>query len=368
VASRAERGAVRLRPAGPNIHDVARDAGVSIATVSRALRGVDHVSEATRARVLRAAAELGYTASPTATSLATGKTGVVAVLAPFLSRWYFAHALDGIEQALRRRGLHVLLVNVGTTVEGRTLLLERQLLRGRVDGLVVLSCDLSPAEVAVLASLHVPVVTVGVDLPPWDRVGIDDVAAGQAAMEHLLALGHRRLGYVGGDVAHDVNVATAVERLDGARRAVARAGLRPGAMVELVGDWSVAGGLVAGERLLGLPSPPTAVLAASDEMAVGVLCAARRRGVRVPAELSVVGIDDHEAAVTHDLTTIAQPVQALGATAAGLLVDVLDGTAAGRRSLTLPTRLLVRGSTAPPRSPESARGAPVVPSARPVSC
>lgn len=335
-----------MRPPAPNIHDVARDAGVSIATVSRALRGVDRVSTATRERVLQVASTLGYVASPTAASLASGKTGVVAVLAPFLSRWFFAHALDGIEQTLRVHGLHVLLVNVGSTSEGRTLLHERQLLRGRIDGLVVLSCDLARSEVAVLASLHVPVVTVGVDVPPWDRVGIDDVAAGATAMGHLLALGHRRLAYVGGDAAHDVNVATASERLAGTRQAVAAVEGPPASLVELVSDWTVTGGRAAGEQLLLAPDRPTAVLAASDEMAVGVLGAARALGVRVPQELSVMGIDDHEFAVTHDLSTVAQPVRELGAAAARLLVEVLAGDGSPRRrTLTLPTHVVVRGST-----------------------
>ncbi|MCW2607825.1 MAG: transcriptional regulator, LacI family [Frankiales bacterium] len=332
----------------PGIHDVAERAGVSTATVSRALRGVDRVSESTRARVLEAAAALGYVASPTAASLASGRTGVVGVLAPFLSRWFFAHALDGVERRLRVDGLHVLLCNVGSTRSSRSVLLDQQLLHGRVDAVLVLSCDLEPEEVAALSGLRVPVATVGVDVAPWHLVGIDDVAAGRSAMEHLLGLGHRDVAYVGGDQVRDVHVATAVDRLDGIRQAAAAAGTP--APRELVGDWTVAGGVAAGRRLLACTPRPTAVVAASDEMAVGVLCAAREAGVRVPQDLSVMGVDDHEFAFTHDLTTVAQPVEALGAAAAELLVDVLRHPrgAAPRRVVTLPTSLVVRGSTGAP--------------------
>ena len=359
MASRADAPRQRVpegsgRRVVPGIHDVAARAGVSTATVSRALRGVDRVSAQTRERVLLAAAQLGYVPSPSAASLASGRTGVVGVIAPFLSRWFFAHALDGVERGLRADGLHVLLSNVGETRSSRSRLLDDQLLRRRVDAVLVLACDLAPAEVLLLEDLHVPVVTVGVDVPGWHRVGIDDVAAGRSAMEHLMELGHRWTAYVGGDRVHDVNLATAVDRRAGIRQAARAAGAP--APRELVGDWTIAGGDAAGERLLAAARPPTAIVAASDEMAVGVLCAARRRGVRVPEELSVVGFDDHEFAVTHGLTTVSQPVDALGAAAAAVLVDVLrHGQPPARRSITLPTQLVVRTSSGPASAVDAVR-------------
>lgn len=344
MASRAEQG----RP--PGIHDVARLAGVSTATVSRALRGLDRVSPATRARVLAAAEQLHYAASPSAASLVTGRTGVVAVLAPYLSRWFFAHVLDAVERTLRRSGLHVLLITVGDGPRDRELLHDRQLLHRRVDGLLVLSCDLRADEVDLLQRLQVPVVTVGVDVGPWHLVGIDDAAAGETAMTHLLELGHSHLAYVGGDTDEDVHVATAVDRGAGVRRALRRARLPVGGLRAVVGDWTVEGGRRKGHDLLDDPERPTAVLAASDEMAVGVLWAARELGLRVPEDVSVIGIDDHEFSATHGLTTVAQPVEEIGETAAGLLVEELrGGTREGRRTVVLPTRLVVRGTTAPPQ-------------------
>ncbi len=332
-----------------SIHDVARAAGVSTATVSRALRGLDRVSDSTRRKVLLAASELDYVASPTAASLASGKTWVVGVVAPFLHRWFFAHVLEGSEELLRQHGYHVLLFNVGTRASTRTLMLDQRLLGKRLDALLVISADLEPEEVELLDSLRVPIVTVGLDLPGRDRVGIDDVATGRQATEHLLQLGHRRIAFVGGDPSSDVHSATALDRHAGYRAAMSAAGLDREPDHVVAGDWTVGGGVAAGHRLLGSPCRPTAVLAASDEMAIGVLVAARLHGLAVPAQLSVMGIDDHEMAMTHDLTTIAQPVRQLALTAAQLLVDAISSRPPRERTVTiLPTRLVVRGSTGPP--------------------
>jgi DNA-binding LacI/PurR family transcriptional regulator len=328
------------------IHDVAQRAGVSTATVSRALRGLDRVSPTTRARVVAAAAELHYVASPQAAGLKSGKTSVIGVVLPFLTRWFFANLLDGAESVLRRQGYHPLVFNVGARGEKRTLVLDQQLLAKRADGLLVMSADLDLHEVDMLRRLRLPIVTVGLDLPGHDRVGIDDVQAADVAMTHLLGLGHRRLAYVGGNPAEDVHLATAVKRLAGVQAAVDRAGVELDPALVMYGDWTVQGGVQLGNALLDLPRPPTVVLAASDEMAIGILYAARCRGVSVPGDLSVMGIDDHDMSFTHDLTTVRQQVAEQGRAAAMLLLDAIDGSApAARRELTLPTELVVRGST-----------------------
>ena len=342
----------RPGPVGSSIRDVALRAGVSTATVSRALRGLDRVSPPTRDRVLHAAAELGYVASPTAATLASGRTGVVAVVVPFLQRWFFAALLGGTEERLRQSGYHVLLFAVGLRASHRTLILDQALLGKRVDAVLVLSADLEPEEVAVLDGLGVPVVSVGVELGRGDRVGIDDRAAARLALAHLLGLGHQRVALVGGTPAEDVHTATAVERRAAVLQGLSEAGLALPAELDLECDWTVEGGRRVGRGLLALPEPPTAVLAASDEMAVGVLLAARELGVAVPGALSVVGIDDHEMAVTHDLTTVAQPVREQGVAAAELVVAALQRPASpggpDRRELLLPISLVVRGSTACP--------------------
>lgn len=334
---------------GATIHDVADAAGVSTATVSRALRGLDRVSPQTRARVLEVARGLSYVPSPSAASLKSGKTGVVGVIVPFLTRWFFTTLMDGAESCLRQSGYHLLLFNIGSRGTARPQVLDQQLLAKRLDGLLVLSADLDPPEVAMLRDLELPVVTVGLDLRGCDRVGIDDVAAADTAMSHLLTLGHRRVGYIGGNPDHDVHMATAVDRWEGVRRAVQRYDVRVPRDHHVYGDWTVRGGMAAAGRLLDRTAPPTAIMAASDEMGIGVICEARRRGIRVPEQLSVVGIDDHELSFTHDLTTVRQDVPELGRTAAGLLLSRLSGQERRRRrQVVLPTELVVRGSTAAP--------------------
>jgi LacI family repressor for deo operon, udp, cdd, tsx, nupC, and nupG len=337
------------RPAPSSIHDVARAAGVSTATVSRALRGLDRVSPDTRAKVREAARELQYVPSPSAASLKSGKTGVVGVIVPFLTRWFFTTLMDGAEAQLRQSGYHLLLFNIGARGTAREHVLDPQLLAKRLDGLLVLSADLDASEAAMLRRLHLPLVTVGLDLRGCDRVGIDDVAAADAAVSHLVELGHRRIAYLGGNPDDDVHMATALERWAGVQQAARRHRVGVPADLHVHGDWTVRGGMAAASRLLDLPSPPTAILAASDEMAIGVLCEARRRRVRVPKQLSVMGIDDHEMSFTHDLTTIRQDVSALGSTAAELLLARLQGSERHRRrQVELPTELIVRGSTAAP--------------------
>ncbi len=339
-----------------SIHDVAALAGVSTATVSRALRGVDRVSGPTRDRVLLAAAELHYVASPAAASLASGRTGVVGVVVPFLSRWFFSQVLDGVERRLRECDLHVLLFNVGTGSH-RSVLLDLERLNKRLDALLVVSCDLRPDEVAMLGRLGVPVATVGVDVAGWDLVRIDDIATADDAMTHLLDLGHRRVAFLGGDQRADVHVATSIDRARGVARALHRQGLPADAGGMQVADWTVLGGMAAVDGLLDRVDPPTAVLAASDEMAMGVLHELRRRGVQVPEQISVMGIDGHEVSVTHDLTTMVQPVGELGETAAQLVVDVLRSPSLLgspqrlRRVKTLPTMLRRGGTTGPVCTP-----------------
>jgi len=356
------------------ILDVAQAAGVSPATVSRALRGLPRVSAETRARVQQVAGELSYVASPDAASLASGRTAVVGVVVPFLDRWYFSSLLIGAELQLRQSGFAVLLCHVGNVGLTRFSLLDLlPPLEKRVDALLVLSLKLEPGEVALLHRLDLPVVTVGVPAEGWPCVRIDDVAVASTATSHLIELGHRDIAYLGGDPRQDVHVATPSDRLDGFRSTMAAHGLVVRDEWVLTCDWTVTGGITAGARLLCGADRPTAVFAASDEMAMGVLHSAARLGLRVPQDLSVIGIDDHEMAFLHDLTTIAQPVQTQGQLAGKLLLEALAVAAAptpsgapspdpwpagpGPQVVTAPTSLVPRGTTgAPSRRPNSLPG------------
>lgn len=330
------------------IEDVAAAAGVSTATVSRALRGLPKVSDATRAKVLRAAAELDYVASPTASSLASGKTHVVGVVVPYVTRWYFAHLISGASAELRQQGFHVLLFDVGDEGPERPLLLDSKMLFKRVDAVLVLSLRLHEDERALLRRLAVPVITVGVPDPDWPCVRIDDVATTVTATEHLVELGHRRLAYLGGGTVPPMAFPTPSDRARGFRQTLDRHGLAVDPQCVVMGDWTARSGYVEGRRLLSLPERPTGVVAASDELALGFLAAARDLGLSVPRDVSVVGIDDHELAEPYHLTTVAQPVTEQGRMATRLLLQAVAGQPVGHDVSTVATTLVVRDSTAPP--------------------
>ncbi|MEE6257347.1 LacI family DNA-binding transcriptional regulator [Plantactinospora sonchi] len=344
------------------IDDVARLAGVSTATVSRALRGLPTVSEATRRRVRLAAEQLGYTASPSASRLAGGKTGTVAVLVPRIGAWFPGVVVDAAEELLRPAGYDLLLHHVGGPDHARQRLPRTADLPKRVDAVLLVGTPALVSAAPVFAAPEyggraraLPGVTVaaGAPVPGWSSVGIDDVAAARIATEHLLTLGHRRIVCLSGDPADQFTHPGDLDRRWGYREAMQAAGTPPEAIVEVVARGGVDGGRQATASLLARPGPtPTAIMATCDEMAMGALVALRRAGLRVPADVSVIGVDGHEFARIVGLTTVAQPAAELGRLAVGTLLDRLAGRSRGdgvpERHI-LPTRLVLRDSTAPPR-------------------
>lgn len=329
------------------IKDVAEAAGVSIATVSRALHGLPRVSEATRQRVLAAAADLRYVASPSAASLASGQTNAIGVVAPFVNRWFFAAIVHSAEERLRRAGYDLLLYSLGTDAEERRRAFSGTLLRKRVDAVLVLGLHPTEEEVAALSAAGGPVAIVGKDVPGWASVRIDDRAAARSAVRHLIDLGHRRIGFIGGEADDPLHSALPGDRQAGYRTELAAAGLPADPGLEVAGGFTVSGGHEAATRLLALPERPSALFAASDEMAMGAVQAARRAGLRVPQDVSVIGIDDHEMAELMDLTTVAQPVAAQGVLAAEMLLAALADPERPRPAVVVPTELVVRGTTGP---------------------
>lgn len=334
------------------IEDVAREAGVSIATVSRALRGLPRVSTATRQRVLEAAARLEYVASPHAASLAGGHTRTVGVVVPNVTRWFFGSVIQGAEELLRQEGYDMLLYNITGDPAARRRWYATHLGGKRVDAVMVLALRPTPEEIASLTNNNLPTVAVAGDVPDWSSVRIDDVLAATTAVQHLVDLGHRRIAHLCGtpDPEHaGLHFSAPQDRLEGYRQTMARAGLTIDPAWEVSGDFTAHGGLTACRRLLAAENRPTAIFAASDEMAVGAVHALRVAGLRVPEDFSVVGIDDHEFAEYFDLSTVAQPAHDLGHLGARILLDDLMGLQHERTRLVLPTRLIPRRSTAPAR-------------------
>jgi DNA-binding LacI/PurR family transcriptional regulator len=334
-----------------SIKDVARTVGVSTATVSRALRGLPRVSDETRVRVLKAAAELDYVASPSAAGLASGQTQAVGVVVPFVTRWFYAGVVQGAEEVFGQAGYDMLLYNLGGDREARERVFGTHLLRKRVDAVLVLSLTPTDEEVRSLSRLNRPVAVVGASVPGWSSVRIDDDETAEIAVRHLIDLGHRRIGYIGGSLEDQLDFAAPLDRLHGFRRTMGLAGLDVAPDWEVIGDFTVRGGLEAMRLLLEARPRPTAVFAASDEMAIGAVYAVREAGLRVPEDVSVIGIDDHEMSQFFHLTTVAQPVREQGQLAARLLLESLSAEQDEpfrTEDVTVPTRLLVRQTTGPP--------------------
>ncbi len=332
------------------IKDVAREVGVSTATVSRALRGLPRVSPETRERVLEVATRMGYVASPHAASLASGQTHTIGVVVPNVTRWFFGSVVHGAEELLREEGYDLLLYTVTGDPAARQRLFSSYLLSKRVDAVMVLALRPTPDEVAALDGTGSPTVVVGGAVPGWSSVRIDDVEAATTAVRHLVELGHTRIAHLGGvpDPEHaGLDFSTPGERLLGYRTAMQEAGLQVEPGWEVMGDFTALGGLTACRQLLAGGPHPTAIFAGSDEMAIGASHAVREAGLRVPDDISVIGIDNHELSEYFDLSTIAQPAAELGRLGARVLLDALQSEAPPPPVETIvPTQLIARGTTA----------------------
>lgn len=328
------------------ILDVARAARVSPATVSRALRGLPGVSDATRTQVQEAAARLGYSASPAASSLSSGRTNTIGVIAPWVTRWYFTALIDGVNSVLSPSGFDMLLF--GTDTDQQVSAAKLSTMTKRVDGLVAL-CLPELAQQASALSQPPKVVLVGADPPELVTVAIDDGEVGRLAGRHLISLGHRRIGYVGMETVSPRILPVAQQRHRGLLEVMGQAGLRMDEGDVISCALSVAGGEASAEALCARVDRPTAVVAVSDEIAMGLIHRLRLLGVRVPEDMSVVGVDGHEMSRVFGLTTVVQPVREQGAIAVRLLMDALAG--ATTESVLTPVSLAVRSTTAAPAAP-----------------
>jgi LacI family repressor for deo operon, udp, cdd, tsx, nupC, and nupG len=332
----------------PTIHQVAKRAGVSTATVSRVLSHPAVVATATRQRVLRAVEALGYTPNSAASNLRTLRTRKLLVTVPDISNPFFSLILQGIEDAALRAGYAVL---VGDTQHDtqREEGYARMLKRREADGLIFLGHRL-PQEAAELVRAAAPAcapIVNGCEFSPTlgiPGVHIDNAKAAAEAMAHLYSLGHRRVGIVTGPLVSPLSR----DRLRGVTSQARRAGAERGLMV-VHGDFSIESGVAAGERLFkGVPAP-TAVFCFNDEMAIGVLHAARQGGLAVPRDVSVVGFDDIRFAQYSEpaLTTVAQPMREIGERLVRMILDILEGGVSNPASITLPHRLVLRATTGP---------------------
>jgi DNA-binding LacI/PurR family transcriptional regulator len=324
--------------------DIARLAGVGVGTASRALNGSPSVAPATRARVLAVAEKYDYVISPDASRLARGTTGRIGVVVPHLSRWFFGTMVEGLESVLREAHIDILLYQVGDRRD-RQEFFQRLPARRKVDAVVVVGFPVEEAERERLELLDVQVVAAGGQHAVYPHVSIDDYQAGAQAVGHLVSLGHRAIGMI---EAVDPDQSPSPSQRSAAYYATleeADIPVDPRLVVRV--DWGGEQGAEAMGQLLSVRKRPTAVYAHSDEVALGAIRTIRRAGLRIPEDISVVGIDDHPLAALSDLTTVRQPVWEQGRRSGELVLSLLKGDPA-ESSVTLPTRLVVRSTTVPP--------------------
>lgn len=317
------------RKRGPSIEDVAREAAVSVATVSRALRGLPNVAPKTRARVQAVAEEMQYRADPSAARLATGRTKLVELATPTVDGWYFSRFLAGAIDHLLYKGYEAITHPVGDPDERERFLNQLVQLEKRVDGLIVVDLNLSEEAATELWNAGIPTVTAGFSTERFPSVIVDDYQVGFLATQHLLDLGHRRIGLISGEPNHPLAFSVPGLRLAGYTAALAAAGIAIDTRLERSGRFTAPGGRAAMDRLLDLDDPPTAVFAMSDEMAFGAWSALQDRDLSWPGDMAVVGVDDHELAEMVGLTTIRLSPHAIGASAAERLLELIDDPTAG---------------------------------------
>ena len=313
-------------PRRATIADVAAASGVGVGTVSRVINGAANVREATRDSVLKVIDQLGYRPSHLAVSLSRGTARTMAIVVPHLTRPSVVMRLAGALAVLDEQGYDTVVCNVDTPQQ-RDHHLAALTKRHRADGVIVVSLRLSQQQLTSFGRAGVPLVTVGVLAPGVPQTITDDVMGGRLATEHLLSLGHRRIGFVGDTVrrmsATNLGFTASEHRLRGYRQALAAASIDYDPRLVRRGPYGPANAEALAAELLALPDRPSAIFAASDTQAMGVLTAADRCGIPVPGQLSVIGFDDIESAALLGLSTVRQPLEDSGAEGARRLCALL---------------------------------------------
>jgi DNA-binding LacI/PurR family transcriptional regulator len=326
------------------IVDVAAAAGVSVATVSRSLRGFPNVAESTRERVLEATRLLDYRPNPAAVRLAAGITNTIAVATLDPGHWFVAEVIGGIDEVLTSAGYDLLLSGI-TDQTHKTRFLEINAPNGdRCDAVILVDVALTDDEANRALELGYTLASVGFRIDNFSSVTIDNTGVARLAVDHLIGLGHRRIGLVNMP-GHELDFKTPQLRRRGYLEALENAGMTVDPGIELTSGFSPTEVREPARRLLERVDRPTAVFATSDRQAFGVMLAAGELGVRIPEDLSLVGVDDHEQSELVGLTTVRQNVAEQGRIVAELLLEELRGETV--RHVDASTELIVRSSTAP---------------------
>lgn len=335
------------------IQDVAREAGVSIATVSRFIN--DHsgaMSETTRRRLEEVVQRLGYVPNSAAQTLKTGRSKLIGVVLADIAHFYWSAMLAGIEEGAQERGYGVVISSAGNSAEAQHRYVS-MFLKQKIDGILLNPANADPKTLSRWASLPCPVIMLDRTFPGLDfpMVAVDNVHGARIAVEHLLGLGHRDIGIVSWPLE---NLSNRRERLEGYQQALRAAGIEPNpAHIRFAGEsWD--DGVLETVALFAGSTPPTAVFAANAEINLQVLAGIKQIGLEVPRDVSVVGFDDSpwDPLLEPALTTVATPAHQLGKLAAHLLCEAVEsGEQTARFDRRLKPRLIVRQSAAAIRSP-----------------
>jgi DNA-binding LacI/PurR family transcriptional regulator len=305
-----------------------------------------HVNERTRTKIVAAAMELNYPLRPDLIPPGlVKKTNRIGVIAPYISRWFFSQAINGIEQSLREVGMDLLLYNF-SQVDARQRIFQQKQLRGKVDAIIVVSMPPTDEEFTSLLSLGIPITTIGFSHEGCTSIAIDDVLGGKVATQHLTDLGHREIAVLSGQRETAYNFDVSGNRNKGYVEALNEVGVGWNPELEISGDFNIYTSEIAMEAFLRRKKLPTAIFCHSDEMAFGALKAIRNKGMRVPEDISVIGFDDHDIAQYIGLTTVAQPPQFEGQVAAAAAIAEITNPTLERRKFVVPLSLMVRQTTA----------------------
>ena len=326
-----------------NIREVAQAAGVSVATVSRALTSPEKVSEGSLKKVHDAIKEVGYRPNLLARNFRAAKSFAIVVLVPDITNPFFSQVIQAIEERAQQKGYAVLLGDTRETSKREQDYVNRVETR-LADGVI----QLRPQSMS--ASSHsIPWVNAcGCEGTPGPSIRIDNTESFKTIVDHLVALGHKRIGVISGlkDNPHSI------DRLEGYKRSLTAAGLPFERELVVEGDFTLWSGQNAASRFFHLKKPPTAICCMNDEMALGAIQTIKARNLRVPEDISVTGFDDIHYAKYWDpgLTTMAQPAEEIGKMAMDLLLRSIEGEDLTGLEMVLPTEFVIRKSTSIPRS------------------
>jgi DNA-binding LacI/PurR family transcriptional regulator len=323
------------------VYDVAAKAEVSISTVSRVLNAPDKVNDATRVRVLAAIDSLGFVPKAEAAARARKGSGRIGVLAPFFTLPSFVERLRGVANAVADSVYELAIYSVDSSSHRDGYLASLPLTR-RIDGLIVMALPFDESATRRLVAHDLATVLIEFSQEPFSSIRIDDRAGGRLAAQFLLEKGHRRFAFVGDADLPNFAIHTSDWRLEGFRQGLAEAGVSLPERYICLAPHGLENARQSAHHLLDLPEPPTAIFAASDYQAMGVLKAARSRGLVVPRELAVVGFDDLEIADYIGLTTVRQPLQESGRVAVELLLARLTDPQRPPQRIRLPLTLIPR--------------------------